>query len=92
MAAAHRPITHCLACWLCGLVAALFGTGLACAQDATSLRARHASLQEELARNQFHRPMVIESSQTAGDLKGDVFSVVDWPYAAVQAALQGADH
>ena len=92
MAAALRPITHRLGCWLCGLVAALFGTGLACAQDAASLRARHVALQEQLARNQFQRPMVIESSQTAGDLKGDVFSVVDWPHAAVQAALQGTDH
>lgn len=91
MAAAHRPTTHRLACWLCGLVAALFGTGLACAQDAAGLRARHASLQEPLARTQFHRPMVIESSQTAGDLKGDVFSVVDWPHALVQTALQGTD-
>ncbi len=92
MAAAHRPITHRLACWLCGLVAALFGTGLACAQDATSLRARHAALQEQLARSPLQRPMVIESSQTAGDLKGEVFSVVDWPHALVQTALQGTDH
>ncbi|MEQ1682898.1 MAG: hypothetical protein ABL916_04565 [Burkholderiaceae bacterium] len=92
MAAAHRQITTRLACWLCGFVAALFGTGLACAQDAATLRARHASLQEPLARNQFHRPLVIESSQTAGDLKGEVFSVVEWPHAAVLTALQGTDH
>lgn len=92
MAAAHHPITHRLACWLCGLVIALLGTGLACAQDAASLRARHAALKEQLAHNQFQRPMVIESSQTAGDLKGEVFSVVDVPHALLNTALQGTDH
>lgn len=92
MAAAQRPITHRLVCWLCGVVAALFGTSLVCAQDAASLRARHAALQEPLARNQFQRPLVIESSQTAGNLKGEIFSVVDVPHALLNTALQGTDH
>lgn len=92
MAAAYRPIIHRLACWLCGLAVAWFGTGLVCAQDAASLRARHASLHEQLAHNQFQRPLVIESNQTEGDLKGDVFSVVDVPYATLNPALQGTDH
>ncbi len=68
------------------------GTGLACAHDATSLRARHAALQEQLAHNQFQRPLVIESNQTDGDLKGDIFSVVNVPYATLNPALQGTDH
>ena len=77
--------------WLCALLVALSGTGLACAHDAASLRARHAALQEQLAHNQFQRPMVIESTQTDGDLKGDIFSVVDVPYAALKPALQGTN-
>ena len=92
MAAAQRPITTRFTCWLCGLLALLCGTGPVCAHDATSLRARHAALQEQLAHNQFQRPLVIESSQTDRDVKGDVFAVVDWPHSAVQTALQGADH
>jgi hypothetical protein len=92
MAAAHRPISTRPRTWLCVVVATVFGAGVACAQDAASLRARHAALQEQLAHNQFQRPMVIESNQTDGDLKGDVFSVVDWPHALVQTALQGTDH
>lgn len=91
MVAAQRQITNRLACWLCGLVATLCGTGLACAQDAASLRARHTVLQEQLAHSPLQRPIVIQSSQTVGDLKGEIFSVVDWPYAAVQTALQDAD-
>ena len=65
---------------------------MACAQDAASLRARHAALQEQLAHNQFQRPLVIESNQTDGDLKGEIFSVVEWPHAVVSTALQGTDH
>ena len=92
MAAAHRRNNTHLTAWRCAGVLALFGSGLAGAQDAASLRARHTALLEVLANNQFQRPLYIESSQSAGDLKGEVFSVVDWPYTAVQAALQGTDH
>lgn len=92
MASAHRRTTRRLACWLCGFVAALFGTGLACAQDPARLHARHAALQEQLAHNQFQRPLVIESNQTDADLKGDIFSVVEMPYATLNPALQGTDH
>ncbi len=92
MAAAQRHLITRPRDWLCAVLVTVFGTGLACAQDAASLRARHAALQEQLARNQFQRPLHLESSQTDGDLKGEIFSVVDWPYATVQAALQGTDH
>jgi len=62
------------------------------AQDAATLRARHASLQEKFAKNQFGRPLVLESTQTSGDLKGDVYAVVDHPFAMVQQALQSPEH
>jgi hypothetical protein len=62
------------------------------AQDAATLRARHAALQEKFANNQFGRPLVLESTQTSGDLKGDVYAVVDHPFPMVQQALQSAEH
>lgn len=61
------------------------------AQDAASLKARHLELRDKLSDNQFQRPLYLESSQTAGDLRGDVFAVVDQPFAAVLPALQGID-
>ena len=64
----------------------------ASAQDAATLRARHAALQEKFANNQFGRPLVLESVQTSGDLKGDVYVVVDHPFPMVKEALQSADH
>ena len=65
----------------------------ASAQDAATLRARHAALQDKFASNQFGRPLVLESIQTSGDLKGDVYarrrpSVRRWS----QQALQATDH
>ncbi len=62
------------------------------AQDAGALRARYAALQDKFANNQFGRPLVLESTQTSGDLKGDVYAVVDHPFSLVQQALQSPDH
>ena len=76
--------------WL--LAAALaFPTG-AIAQDASTLRSKHATLQDKYANNQFGRPLVLESTQTAGDLRGDVYTIVDHPFATVEQALQSIDH
>lgn len=69
-------------------VAAAFCTLPAVAQDAATLRARHAALRDKLATNPFGRPLALESTQTSGDLKGDVYAVVDHPFAAVQQSLQ----
>jgi len=73
------------------LSTALLSTA-ASAQDPATLRARHAALQEKFANNQFGRPLVLESVETSGDLKGDVYAVVDHPFPMVQQALQSADH
>lgn len=62
------------------------------AQDAGSLRARHALLKDRLADNQFRRPLILESAQSASDLRGDVFSVVEHPFRTVKQALQSVDH
>jgi hypothetical protein len=65
---------------------------LAHAQDAASLRARHTELREQLASNQFQRPLYLESSEHAGDLKGEIYARVEQPYRVVGPALQGMDH
>ena len=72
--------------------AVLAFAAVAQAQDATALRAKHDSLREKLANNPFHRPLVLESTQNSGDLKGEVYAVVEQPFAVVGPALQGMDH
>ena len=74
------------------LATLLLGAALAQAQDAGALRAKHDSLREKLANNPFQRPLVLESTQSSGDLKGEVYAVVEQPFSVVGPALQGMDH
>ena len=62
------------------------------AQDAEALKARHTALREQLANNQFQRPLYLESTQTSGNLKGDVYALIEQPYMVVGQALQAMDH
>jgi hypothetical protein len=64
---------------------------LAHAQDAASLKARHLVLREALASNQFQRPLYLESSESSGSLKGEVYARIEQPFALVGPALQGVD-
>ena len=74
------------------LLLALFLMPCAQAQDAATLRARHATLKDQLANNPFHQPLVLESTQTGAAVKGDAYAVVPQPYSLVGQALQGIDH
>ena len=77
---------------LCGmLLLGVFASGAARAQDAASLQARYSALREPLANNAFRRPLVLESSQTASDLAGDIYAVLEQPYGIAGLALQGVD-
>ena len=67
------------------LLTVMFGTCQA--QDAGALRARHAALKEQLASNSFGRPVHVESSINGGTHKGEIFAVVDKPFAVVAPAL-----
>ncbi|GAB3379129.1 phospholipase D-like domain-containing protein [Azotobacter armeniacus] len=75
---------------LCSL--ALLVMPLACAQDAVALKARHAALRAQLTSNSFQRPLHIESSQTAGTLKGDIYARFEQPYAVLGPTLQDIAH
>lgn len=74
------------------LAVALTFASVAQAQDAPTLKSKHASLREQLANNPFQRPVVLESTQNSGDLKGEVYAVVEQPFSVVGPALQGMDH
>ena len=77
------------------VLALLLGVGAiagAQAQDAATLKSRHGESQDRLATNQFGRALFLESAQTSADLKGDIYSVVEYPFATVQQALRPVDH
>jgi hypothetical protein len=58
---------------------------------AAALRERHAALAEALRNNPFQRPLHLVSKQTEGDLQGEIYAVVDHPFATVAAGLKGPD-
>ena len=84
LAGCYRLLRSALFCTLAGI-------SLAHAQDAVSLKARHASLREQLASNQFQRPLYLESSENSGELKGDIYARIEQPYVVVGPALRGMD-
>jgi hypothetical protein len=93
-AAAHGAATGrrvCLA-WLLMIFAQAALPPAAHAQDVQTLKARATALQDKLANNQFGRPLYIESKQTEGDLKGDIYSMVEFPFATVKEALPPIEH
>ncbi len=58
------------------------GTG-----NGSAMHARHEALRDQLASNPFNRPLILESSQTSSDVKGDIFAVVPYSFEKVSAAL-----
>jgi len=64
----------------------------AMAGDASSLRAKHGELREQLANNTFKRPLVIDSAQAGDNLKGDVYAVLDHPFGVLSGELKNPDN
>src|SRR5213075_2228103 len=52
-----------------------------------ALRAKHASLGPQLATNAFGGPLVLQSEEASRRIEGDVYAVLDHPFATVSAAL-----
>jgi len=79
-----------LACILCA------GSGPAAAgldaNPAISLRARYAQLGPQLRDNPFRRPLYLDSAESPDQLKGDIYALVDYPFAAVRQALSEPAH
>jgi hypothetical protein len=57
-----------------------------------SLRGKYTALGEQLKNNQFHRALTLESTESPNSLKGDVYAVIDYPFAAVNTALNNPAH
>lgn len=83
--ALYRCLRAVLAALLaCAAVSALAGTQ---AQGAAVLRDRFAATQPLLADSPFGGPLVLESTEAPRLLQGDVYALVEHPFAAVSASL-----
>ncbi|MDB5880523.1 MAG: hypothetical protein JWP43_401 [Ramlibacter sp.] len=52
------------------------------------LQSKYAELRGQLSDNNFHRPLYIESSEAGDTLKGDIYAVLDYPFASVSSTLK----
>jgi hypothetical protein len=57
---------------------------------AGKLRAIYAEVRGRLERNDFGRPIHLDSRENGRELKGDVFALVDHPFPTVESGLQDA--
>lgn len=69
---------------------AAVGAEAASAMGPAALRERHATLAPQLAENPFGGPIHLESQEASRRLDGDVYAVLDHPFARVRAALEDA--
>jgi hypothetical protein len=56
------------------------------------LVAKYAELTKELNNNQFKRPLYMSSMESSDNLKGEIFAVVNYPFATVSQALNDPEH
>jgi len=71
--------------------AALAHARAADVNSASSLGAKYAALRTQLSNNQFQKPLYLDSSESSDSVSGDVYAVVDHPFATAAAALSGVD-
>jgi hypothetical protein len=56
------------------------------------LRAKYTELTKQLNNNQFKRALYLNSMESSHDLKGEIYAVVDYPFAKVNQALNNPAH
>lgn len=86
--AARRP-------WQCLTAGLVLALAAACVHAqvpsaAKALRDRYVALQGEFLHSEFGRPLRIDSSQNAGNLSGEVYAVVNHPFAKLERAFVSA--
>lgn len=88
----HKRRTKSPSLWAAaGLLAAAACTGAFGAQaesGAAGLQAKYGALTPQLARNEFQRPLVIESSESSNAVSGNAYAVINYPFTTVSTAFK----
>ena len=56
------------------------------------MQAKYVALSAQLARNQFHRPLVIDSKESSNAVSGSAYAVISYPFSTVMAAFKDPDN
>ena len=84
LARAARGLAQAGAACMLGLVA----LGAHAYTGPAGLQAKYTELRQQLRNNNFQRALYIESSEAGDTLKGDVYAVLDHPFATVSSSLK----
>ncbi len=60
--------------------------------NAKTLSEKYTELAKQLNNNQFKRPLYLNSEESADNLKGEIYAVVNHPFAKVNTALNNPAH
>lgn len=60
--------------------------------SAMALKTKYTELSKQLVDNQFKRALYLNSEESAHDLKGEIYAVVDYPFATFNTALSKPAH
>lgn len=92
---------HYRRCWtvslrcLAGIVFAWGGCNAWAAPEAglaTALRGHATRLEQQLQNNPFGQPLVLQSSESAKGLTGDIYAVLPYPFASVSTGMRSPEH
>jgi hypothetical protein len=84
---ALRAIAYVAAVLLLGTNAARANYAGTNSSPAATLIAKYDALKDLLTHNQFHRPIHMASGEGSDGVTGEIFALVDYPFAAAGAAL-----
>ena len=56
------------------------------------LLGQHKALNQELLNNQFKRPLVLYSTESPNSLKGEIYTVLNYPFKKVNSAINNPNH
>lgn len=60
--------------------------------QAQTLNKKYTELSKQLKNNQFDRPLYLNSAESPNNLKGEIYAVINHPFAKVNGALNNPDH
>ena len=78
--------------WLLCLGAAHADIATLETDSAASMRAQYVALAPQLSSNQFKRPLYLHSVESPSHLRGEIYALVDYPFAAVNQAFNDPSH
>ena len=90
LAESMAGLVRCVVCFLAIVGGAVAHAEFSDPGTPAALRGKYDQLKSQLNNNQFKRPIYLNSTQAANELRGDMHAVINHPFAKVNAALNGA--